>query len=125
DAAGLLDPELVDQLCGRTEGWAAGLVLAGLSLRRADNPAEFVERFRGDDHLVVDYLRDELLDALAPDDRERWLETSILDQLTGGLVDAVTATTGGAAWLRDTAASNQLLIGLDRTGTWFRYHHLL
>jgi LuxR family maltose regulon positive regulatory protein len=125
DAGRSLDrPQLV-QLCGRTEGWAAGLVLAGLSLRRAADPGEFIEAFRGDDQLVVEYLRDELLAALDADDRRRLLETSILDQLSGALVDAVAGTADGAAWLRATAAANQLLIRLDRTGTWFRYHHLL
>ena len=121
----LLDPSQVDRICERTEGWAAGLVLAGLSLERATDPDAFIDAFRGDDHLVVEYLRDELLESLTPDDRLRLLETSVLDQLTGPLVDAVTGHPGGAAWLRDTAAANRLLIGLDRTGTWFRYHHLL
>ncbi|WP_432427093.1 LuxR C-terminal-related transcriptional regulator [Salinilacustrithrix flava] len=132
EAAGLLGdttsplaPELLAELCGRTEGWAAGLVLAGLSLQRADDPQSFVAAFRGDDHLVVEYLRDELLTGLADDDHRRLLETSVLDELSGELVDAVTGTHGGAEWLRETARSNQLLVALDRTGTWFRYHRLL
>ena len=110
-------------LCDRTEGWAAGLVLAGLSLQRTTDRVGFVEAFSGDDQLVVEYLRDELLSGLDPADRQRLLETSILDQLSGPLVDAVTNSTGGTAWLRQTAAANQLLIVLDRS--WFRYHHLL
>ena len=114
---------LLSLLCDRTEGWAAGLVLAGLSLQHATDPAGFVEAFSGDDQLVVEYLRDELLGGLDAADRQRLLETSILEQLSGPLVDAVTDSTGGAAWLRETAAANQLLIGLDRI--WFRYHHLL
>lgn len=120
-----LDPTQLDRLCGRTEGWAAGLVLAGLSLERAPDADRFIDAFRGDDQLVVEYLRDELLAALGADDRRRLLETSVLDQVCGALVDAVTDSTGGTAWLRDTAGANQLLIGLDRTGTWYRYHHLL
>jgi LuxR family maltose regulon positive regulatory protein len=123
NAAGSIAPDLVDQLCERTEGWAAGLVLAGLSLARAGDPRAFVEAFSGDDHLVVEYLRDELLRGLSAGDRRRLLETSILEQLSGPLVDAVTSSAGGASWLQATAAANQLLIGLDRT--WFRYHHLL
>lgn len=132
EAAGLLgdtgsglDPTLLVELCGRTEGWAAGLVLAGLSLQRSGDPQGFVTAFRGDDHLVVEYLRDELLTGLDPDDHRRLLETSVLDELSGDLVDAVTGTGGGAAWLQETARMNQLLVALDRTDTWFRYHHLL
>lgn len=121
---GSLDRALLDQLCGRTEGWAAGLVLAGLSLDRVTDPGEFVEAFRGDDQFVVEYLRDEFLATVDANDRRRLLETSILEQLSGALVDSVTGESGGAKWLSDTASVNQLLIGLDSTRTWFRYHHL-
>lgn len=113
-------------LVERTEGWAAGLVLAALSLRRVDDPAAFVERFGGSHELVADYLLDEVLGALDEDERHRLLQTSILDRLTGPLVDHVCqGDGGGAAWLADLAAANQLVIALDPTGTWFRYHHLL
>ena len=125
DTGRALDPGLLTELCGRTEGWAAGLVLAGVALRGSGDPEGFVAAFRGDDHLVVEYLRDELLTGLDADDRRLLLETSVLDELSGGLVDAVTDASGGAAWLRRTARANQLVIALDRTGTWFRYHHLL
>jgi LuxR family maltose regulon positive regulatory protein len=123
--AATLSPELLDQLCARTEGWAAGLVLAGLSLERAADPAAFVDAFRGDDQLIVSYLSDELLAAMGADDRQRLLETAVLDQLTGPLVDAVTASTGGTHWLADIADRNQLVVRLDSIGEWFRYHHLL
>lgn len=129
EAAGLLGPDTVDEgmierLVGRTEGWAAGLVLAGLSLQRASDPERFVDAFHGDDQLVVDYMTDEFLAGESDETRQRLLETSVLEQFNGALVDAVTGTTGGSQWLLDTARANQLLIGLDRTGTWFRYHHL-
>lgn len=115
----------IDDLCVRTEGWAAGLVLAGLSLERAPEPARFVQAFRGDDQLVVSYLGDELLATMDPDDRRRMLETSVLDRFNGPLIDAVTASTGGSQWLLDAAVRNQLIVRLDNTGEWFRYHHLL
>jgi LuxR family maltose regulon positive regulatory protein len=74
-AGGTLSPERLDDLCSRTEGWAAGLVLAGLSLERAADPDGFLDSFRGDDQLVVSYLSDELLDAMSAGDRQRLLET--------------------------------------------------
>ncbi len=114
-----------DDLCARTEGWAAGLVLAGLSLERASDPDEFVHAFRGDDQLVVSYLGDELLATMEPDDRQRMLEMSVLDRFNGSLVDAVTASSTGSRWLIDVASSNQLIVRLDSSGEWFRYHHLL
>ena len=118
-------PDRLDALCARTEGWAAGLVLAGLSMERAPDPDHFVDAFRGDDQLVVSYLSDELLAAMDAGDRQRLLETSVLDHLTGPLIDAVTGAADGAQWLADIAGRNQLVIRLDTTGEWFRYHHLL
>ena len=123
--AGLLDDAGRQALLDRTEGWAAGLVLAGMSLARTGDAHAFVRRFAGDDSLVVEYLRDEYLGALPRQDRHRLLQTSVLEQLDGGLVDALTGSTDGAEWLRRTATSNQLVVGLDATGGWFRYHHLL
>ena len=120
-----LRPDAVDRLHERTEGWAAGLVLAGLSLRNEDDVDDFVDSFHGDDQLVADYLTDELLDSVDPDERRRLLEVSILDRLSGPLIDEVCGTDGGADWLTDLATSNQLVIALDRTGTWYRFHHLL
>lgn len=112
-------------LCERTEGWAAGLVLAGLSLERSDDHDGFVEAFQGDDRLVVDYLTDEYLSGVGEADRQRMLESSVLDEMTGPLIDAVCGGDDGARWLRDLATGNQLLIGLDNTDSAFRYHHLL
>ena len=120
-----LTEEQTASLCTRTEGWAAGLVLAGLSLDRSDDHDRFVEAFQGDDRLVVDYLTEEYLAGVGETDRQRMLETAVLDEMTGPLIDAVCGTDDGARWLPALAATNQLLIGLDNTDTAFRYHHLL
>ncbi len=120
-----LDESIVERLCRRTEGWAAGLVLAGLSLHHSADPERFVESFHGDDQFVVDYITDEFLAGEGEEQRRRLLETSVLEQFNGPLVDAVTDRTGGAQWLAETARVNQLLIGLDRTSSWYRFHHLL
>ncbi len=82
----------LDDLCERTEGWAAGLVLAGLSLERTDDADRFVETFRGDDQLVVGYLTDELLAVLDADERRRMVEAAVLHRLSGPLLDAVTGS---------------------------------
>jgi len=120
-----LSGEQAASLCERTEGWAAGLILASLSLERSDDHDGFVEAFHGDDRLVVDYLTDEYLAGVGEADRQRMLESAVLDQMTGPLIDAVCETSDGTRWLRELAATNQLVIGLDRTDTAFRYHHLL
>jgi LuxR family maltose regulon positive regulatory protein len=119
-----LDRERLADLCERTEGWAAGLVLAGLSLERADDANRFVQAFRGDDQLVAGYLTDELLAVLDDDERRRMVEAAVLHRLSGPLLDAVTGCDDGARWLDGLAARNQLVIRLDAVGEWYRYHHL-
>lgn len=120
-----LRPESVSLLHERTEGWAAGLVLAGLSLRDGADIDGFVAAFHGDDQLVADYLTDEFLDSIDAAQRQRLLEVSILERLSGPLIDEVCDVDDGNEWLAGLAASNQLVISLDSTGTWFRFHHLL
>ena len=119
-----LDQEHLEDLCARTEGWAAGLVLAGLSMERTHDADQFVRQFRGDDHLVAGYLTDELLAVLDEEERRRMVEAAVLHRLSGPLLDAVTGSDDGARWLEGLAARNQLVIRLDTTGEWYRYHHL-
>ena len=119
-----LGSRALDDLCERTEGWAAGLVLAGLSLEHADEPERFVETFRGDDQLVAGYLADELLAALDDDERRRMVQAAVLHRLSGPLLDAVTGSDDGTEWLERLASRNQLVIRLDTVGEWYRYHHL-
>lgn len=123
-AAEGLDEQRLDDLCDRTEGWAAGLVLAGLSLERSADSRAFVETFHGDDQLVAGYLTDEFLAVLDDEDRRRMVEAAVLHRLSGPLLDSVTGSNDGARWLASLAASNQLVIRLDAVGEWYRYHHL-
>ncbi len=123
-AAERLDSERLEELCERTEGWAAGLVLAGLSLERTPDTQHFVQTFRGDDQLVAGYLTDELLAVLDTEERRRMVEAAVLHRLSGPLLDAVTGSSDGARWLDALASGNQLVIRLDAVGEWYRYHHL-
>lgn len=119
-----LTAQQMAQLDERTEGWAAALQLAALSMEgRTDIPA-FIAGFTGSERYVVDYLVEEVLDR-QPDHVRRFLtETSILDRLTGDLCDAVTDTDGGRAMLEMLERSNLLIVPLDDHRRWYRYHHL-
>lgn len=114
----------VSALRARTEGWAAGLYLAGLSLRGRDDAGAFIADFAGDDRLVVDYLAAEVLEGQAPERREFLLRTAILGRLSGPLCDAVAGTTGSARVLAELERSNLFLVPLDNRREWYRYHHL-
>lgn len=124
--SGLTEDEL-NVLCSRTEGWAAGLVLAAASFARSRDPDSFVRDFAGDNRMVVDYVEAELWLGLGADTADRMLATSILDEMCGPLVDAVLGCEPGegARWLESSAAENQLILPLDHRREWYRYHHLL
>ena len=124
-AAGIrLASDGLDRLMDRTEGWPAGLYLAALSLRAQPSVDAALSRFAGDDQVVADYLRDELMARLEPDHVAFLLHTSILNTLSGPLCDAVLGHAGSARILGTLARSNVLLVSLDRGGTSYRYHPL-
>ena len=113
-----------EALVARTEGWAAGLQLAGLSLRGHADPDGFVAAFSGSHRFVLDYLADEVLDGQAAQVREFLLETSVLERLSGELCDAVTGRAGSQAMLQDIERAGLFLVPLDEVRGWWRYHHL-
>ncbi len=115
--------ETVSRLHQRTEGWAAGLYLAALSLRDRRDADELIAGFSGGDRRIVDYLAGEVLDQ-QPDAVLRFLLcTSVLERFCAELCDAVTG--GGAREMLDRVErSNYFLIPLDPRGEWYRYHHL-
>jgi LuxR family transcriptional regulator, maltose regulon positive regulatory protein len=114
----------VQRLAERTEGWAAGLVLAGLSLRGRDDPSGFVASFHGDHRHVTDYLGAEVLGRQSEEIRTFLLRTSVLERLSGPLCDAVLDTQGSAQLLAKLERSNLFLLSLDDHRQWYRYHQL-
>jgi len=119
-----LDPDHVRALVDRTDGWAAGLQLAAISLQRAPDPGAFVEEFAGTDHLVVEYLTAEVLDTLDDATRQFLSCTSVLPWLSAELCDAVTGGSDGRRQLHELASRSLFLVPLDRRGDRYRYHHL-
>ena len=119
-----ISADQVAALDARTEGWAAGLQLAGLSMRGHDQTAAFVEAFTGSHRFVLDYLVEEVLGRLARDVREFLLATSVLDRLTGPLCDALTGRTDGHQMLESLDRDNLFVVPLDDQRQWYRYHHL-
>jgi ATP/maltotriose-dependent transcriptional regulator MalT len=125
-----LAPALVTALETRTEGWAAGLQLAALSARThaaVDGPgdvAEFVEAFSGSHRFVLDYLVEEVLRGQPDELREFLLGTSVLDQMTGALCDALTGRVDGQEILEMLERGNAFVVPLDDERRWYRYHHL-
>ena len=108
----------------RTEGWAAGLRLAVLSLAGHTDPERFVAEFSGSDRTVAEYLLAEMLDRQAPDVQDMLLRTSLLDRVNGELADLLTGRPGSDRILLRLEDANAFVESLGPERSWFRYHHL-
>jgi LuxR family maltose regulon positive regulatory protein len=125
EAAGvqLPDPALA-LLVERTEGWAAGLRLAALSLAGHDDPERFAERFSGIERTVAEYLLAEVLDRQDEAVRRLLPRTAILERVNGELADLLTGGSDGERALQDLEAANAFVVAMDAGRSWFRYHRL-
>ena len=123
--SGVALPETaVAALAARTEGWAAGLQLAALSLLGQPDAARFVAEFTGSHRYVLDFLTEEVLEHQSEQVRTFLLETSVLERLSGPLCDAVTGRPGGQGLLEQVERAGLFLMPLDEVRGWWRYHHL-
>ncbi|HEX2102588.1 MAG TPA: LuxR C-terminal-related transcriptional regulator [Solirubrobacteraceae bacterium] len=118
-------PGDLDRLHGRTEGWAAGLRLAAMSLARHAEPERFVAEFSGSERTVAEYLLGEVLALQPAEVRRLLLRTCILERVNGELADLLTGRRDGTRLLHELEESNALVVAVDVARTWFRYHHLL
>jgi LuxR family transcriptional regulator, maltose regulon positive regulatory protein len=109
----------------RTEGWAAGLRLAAISLAGHPDPERFVAEFSGSNRTVAEYLLAEMLDRQLDDVQDLLLRTSLLDRVNGELADLLTGRPGSERILLELEDANAFVVSLDPERTWFRYHHLL
>jgi LuxR family maltose regulon positive regulatory protein len=125
EAMGLeLTADQTERLWGRTEGWAAGPYLAGLSLRGQPDPGPFIASFEAGHRHVVDYLGAEVLARQPEPLRSFMVRTSVLERLSGPLCDAVLETENSGDLLAELEQANLFLIALDDHRHWYRYHHL-
>ena len=108
----------------RTEGWAAGLRLAALSLAGHPDPERFVAEFSGNHRTVADYLLAEMLERQPEEIQDLLLRTCLLERVNGELADLLTDRPGSERILLDLEEANAFVVSLDPGRTWFRYHHL-
>src|SRR6201987_4410481 len=123
-AGGELPESAPTLLHARTEGWAAGLRLAALSLAGHPDPERFAAEFSGSERTVAEYLLAEVLERQSEEVRRLLLRTSILDQVNGELADALTGDEGGERVLQELEEANAFVVALDAARSWFRFHRL-
>jgi LuxR family maltose regulon positive regulatory protein len=109
----------------RTEGWAAGLRLAVISLSGRSDPERFVAEFSGTDRAIVEYLMAEMLERQPSEVQRMLLRTSLVDRLNGQLADLLAGRSGSEQMLLELEDANAFVMSLDAQRTWFRYHQLL
>jgi LuxR family transcriptional regulator, maltose regulon positive regulatory protein len=125
DASGIALSEAgAARLYQRTEGWAAGLRLAALSLAGHPDPERFVAEFSGSDRTVAEYLLAEMLERQPGEVQNLLLRTCLLDRVNGELADLLTGRPGSERILLDLEDANAFVVSLDPERTCFRYHHL-
>jgi LuxR family maltose regulon positive regulatory protein len=111
-------------LVDKTEGLAAGLRLAAMSLAGRPDPERFAAEFSGSERTVAEYLLAEVLDRQPAEVRRLLLRTSVLDRVNGELADLLTGGSGGDGVLHDLVQAGACVVPLDVQRSWFRYHRL-
>ena len=111
-------------LAERTEGWAAGLRLAALSLAGHHDPERFAAAFAGSERTVAEYLVAEVLDRQPEQVRRLLLRTSVLERVSGPLADLLTGGSDGQRVLQELEEAGAFVVSLDPRRSWFRYHPL-
>lgn len=121
-----LSPSEIATLESRTEGWAAGLQMAAISLRKSPNTVEFIRSLASSNRFILDYLMEEVLKNQTDAVQRFLIETSILNRICAPLSEAVihSGAEKNQSILQELERENLFLISLDDEHRWYRYHHL-
>ncbi|HEY4387324.1 MAG TPA: AAA family ATPase, partial [Ktedonobacteraceae bacterium] len=119
-----LSEDLVEEVTTRTEGWLVGLQLVGLSLQGHADPRDWLDEVSGNHRYIFDYLIEEVFQRQSASIQTFLLQTSILNQLSASLCDAVLEQDGSQQMLEQLERANLFIVSLDRQRHWYRYHAL-
>jgi len=119
-----LSDEALESLVATTEGWAAGLRLAALSMAKHPDPESLAAGFSGRERTVAEYLLAEVLERQPEEVTRLLLRTSVLERVSGPLADWLTGNSGSERILMELEDASAFVVALDAERTWFRYHHL-
>jgi LuxR family maltose regulon positive regulatory protein len=108
----------------KTEGWVAGLQLTALSMQGREDISEFIRDLKGDNRYIMDYLMEEVLKIQPDEIKEFLLQTSIMEQMSAPLCNAVLNRYDSQSILETLEKTNMFVIPMDDDRNWYRYHHL-
>lgn len=112
-------------LLDRTEGWAAGLRLAALSLASHPDTTDYIARLAGDERPLADYLVAEVLAALSADTVDLLIAVSVVDIVDPDLAARLSGHADAGAMLDQLARDNALVYQVEHTPPSYRLHGLL
>lgn len=119
-----LTSDSIAALVKRTEGWAAGLQLAAVTLQTSEDPDEFIAELSGDDRLIAEYLSEEVLQRQTEDVRSFLLSVSVVEEICAELAEELTGDSRAQLILEQLEQDSVFLMPLDNRRHWFRFHHL-
>jgi LuxR family maltose regulon positive regulatory protein len=119
-----LEPAQLDSLLTSTEGWAAGIRLAALSLHEKDDLDQALADLAGDHRTVADYFSEEVLVRLTPEMSRFLLRTSLPRRICADLANTLTGRDDSQQVLAQLERENLFVVALDDRRSWYRYHHL-
>jgi LuxR family transcriptional regulator, maltose regulon positive regulatory protein len=108
----------------KTEGWIAGLQLTAISMQGREDISGFIQDLKGDNRYIMDYLMEEVLKIQTDDINDFLLQTSLLEQMSAPLCNAVLNRIDSQLILETLEKNNMFVIPLDTERTWYKYHHL-
>lgn len=120
-----LDADQLTTLVNRTEGWAAGLRLATVSLRDAEDPGRLLAQFAGNDRAMADYLLDEVLSRLSPEQLEFLRAVSVVDEVSAGLAGVISGRADAGTVLDHLERTTSLVMPVGTSRQWYRVHALV
>ena len=125
DVGGLqLSPGEVEALTTSTDGWAAALQLAALSLRDGSDASSLLRRLSGASDVIHEFLAENVLDTLEPELREFLMVTSITERTCGRLASVMAGAPNGQAMLEAVEQRGLFLQRIDDDPKWFRFHQM-
>jgi len=116
--------QTIQEVTARTEGWLVGLHLLGLSLPEHADPLKLLEEATGNQRYILDFLTEVVLGQQPQHIQTFLLSTSILEQLSASLCNAVMQQTNSQEMLQRIEQANLFVVSLDSKREWYRYHAL-
>jgi len=117
-------PESLRLLMERTEGWPVAIQLARHWIEERQRPDELIRQFTGSSGDIALYLTEQIMLTLPPQAQQFLLRTAIVDQLNGDLADAICGATDSWQMLASLEPLSALLVPINGSSGWFRYHQL-